>query len=364
MRRLCRPLPRSAARCTFNHAPLLGRVSRYSVVNAASAADSAENPWIVSEGERNFKLGEVRELEYAVQKLLLLEGMRVSALRSAQPRRVMRAGFRAWLARSPHPPVRTPPFAAVPTLRNVFPALDAKLANRRQRATVSAMACADASEPGTPCATPMGFINFTSDDSVIIGDVVRNPKQKPITRAYIRAGPRESLYFDPTNVRAAIVACGGLCPGMNNVVRELVNTLTHGYGVSTVYGLQGGFWGFWTPCTCSTPRQPCVPTARQRTPPVVCAHSSPRAPASPCAAIVQTDRPPQAPKAEPKLLTPEAVADIQHYGGVMLGVRSRVLLHAARRSERVAPCALCLLVRLCSLTVAATIWTSPCASSP
>lgn len=39
-------------------------------------------------------------------------------------------------------------------------------------------------------------------------------------------------------VRAAIVTCGGLCPGLNNVIRELVNSLFHLYKVQTVYGIR------------------------------------------------------------------------------------------------------------------------------
>lgn len=54
------------------------------------------------------------------------------------------------------------------------------------------------------------------------------------------------LHFDPMIVNAAIVTCGGLCPGLNNVVREIVNTLCSAYGIGgKVWGIQGGFRGFW-----------------------------------------------------------------------------------------------------------------------
>lgn len=36
-----------------------------------------------------------------------------------------------------------------------------------------------------------------------------------------RAGPRSKIYFDPQEVRAAIVTCGGLCPGLNDVIRQV-----------------------------------------------------------------------------------------------------------------------------------------------
>eukprot|EP00850_Spirogloea_muscicola_P012522 SM000081S22656 [mRNA] locus=s81:324949:328298:- [translate_table: standard] len=58
-----------------------------------------------------------------------------------------------------------------------------------------------------------------------------------------RAGPREKIYFDPPAVVAAIVTCGGLCPGMNDVIRQIVYTLET-YGVREILGVQYGLRGF------------------------------------------------------------------------------------------------------------------------
>jgi len=63
----------------------------------------------------------------------------------------------------------------------------------------------------------------------IIADIVRREGLPPETKVYVRAGPRKELHFEPEKVRAAIVTCGGLCPGLNNVIRELVNSLFHLY---------------------------------------------------------------------------------------------------------------------------------------
>ncbi|KAK1861372.1 hypothetical protein I4F81_003956 [Pyropia yezoensis] len=63
--------------------------------------------------------------------------------------------------------------------------------------------------------------------------------------AYIRAGPRETVYFEPRAVRAAIVTCGGIAPGLNTVIRAIVLTLTREYGVETVFGIQSGYRGFY-----------------------------------------------------------------------------------------------------------------------
>ncbi|MCW1921270.1 ATP-dependent 6-phosphofructokinase [Luteolibacter arcticus] len=57
------------------------------------------------------------------------------------------------------------------------------------------------------------------------------------------AGPRERIFFDPRETRAGIVTCGGLCPGLNNVIRSLFCELHYGYGVPEVLGFQGGYAG-------------------------------------------------------------------------------------------------------------------------
>jgi len=61
---------------------------------------------------------------------------------------------------------------------------------------------------------------------------------------FLRSGPREFLYFDPKDetAAAAIVTCGGLCPGLNSVIREVVKMLD-AYGVKTIYGIKGGYKG-------------------------------------------------------------------------------------------------------------------------
>ena len=57
------------------------------------------------------------------------------------------------------------------------------------------------------------------------------------------AGPREWLYFNPKQVRAAIVTCGGLCPGLNAVIRGLVMQLWHVYGCQDILGIRFGYHG-------------------------------------------------------------------------------------------------------------------------
>ena len=57
------------------------------------------------------------------------------------------------------------------------------------------------------------------------------------------AGPRPRLAFDPAQTRCALVTCGGLCPGLNDVVRSITLTLRHGYGVDEVRGYRYGYSG-------------------------------------------------------------------------------------------------------------------------
>jgi 6-phosphofructokinase 1 len=58
-----------------------------------------------------------------------------------------------------------------------------------------------------------------------------------------KAGPRSKLFFDPAETRAAIVTCGGLCPGLNNVIRSVTRELIRSYGVTSVLGIRGGYRG-------------------------------------------------------------------------------------------------------------------------
>ena len=57
------------------------------------------------------------------------------------------------------------------------------------------------------------------------------------------AGPRKKIYFDPSKLKCGLVTCGGMCPGLNDVIRAIVLSLFHHYGVRTVFGFQYGYEG-------------------------------------------------------------------------------------------------------------------------
>ncbi|KAL6144608.1 hypothetical protein ACLB2K_055299 [Fragaria x ananassa] len=78
------------------------------------------------------------------------------------------------------------------------------------------------------------FVNV--DDSVAQTIVVH--KDSPRGTHFRRAGPRQKVYFEPDDVHACIVTCGGLCPGLNTVIREIVCGLYYMYGVHRILGIE------------------------------------------------------------------------------------------------------------------------------
>ena len=90
---------------------------------------------------------------------------------------------------------------------------------------------------------------FVADESRVLYDTLVEdvagrgcpPYQLPSLE---RAGPRKKIYFDPSKCRAGIVTCGGLCPGLNNVIRGATLALYYQYGVKKIYGFQYGYEGF------------------------------------------------------------------------------------------------------------------------
>ncbi len=91
--------------------------------------------------------------------------------------------------------------------------------------------------------------NYVSDDESILfhtdrKDVVERVKAGKPVFAFEKAGPREKIYFDPSKIKVAIVTCGGLCPGINNVIRSLVMEHYYRYGVRQILGIRYGYMGF------------------------------------------------------------------------------------------------------------------------
>lgn len=98
----------------------------------------------------------------------------------------------------------------------------------------------------------LGEARFASSRTHTTSDEVRIPERIEVGAdpgiQFELAGPRAKLFFDPKQTRAGIVTCGGLCPGLNNVIRSLFLELHYGYGVAEVLGFRGGYCGLDPEC--------------------------------------------------------------------------------------------------------------------
>ena len=96
--------------------------------------------------------------------------------------------------------------------------------------------------------SPMSGVRFTSDDERVLYHSTLE-EMKPWLDAGATpptmesAGPRPALFFEPSMLACGIVTCGGLCPGLNDVIREIVVSLHRHYGVKKVYGFRFGYEG-------------------------------------------------------------------------------------------------------------------------
>jgi 6-phosphofructokinase 1 len=94
-------------------------------------------------------------------------------------------------------------------------------------------------DPGWRSVLKGGFLG---DDALIKPDSFFFTEEK---KGFQRAGPRAHIAVDPNTVKVVIVTCGGLCPGLNVVIRELVMSLWYNYGVRTIYGIKWGYGGIY-----------------------------------------------------------------------------------------------------------------------
>lgn len=90
---------------------------------------------------------------------------------------------------------------------------------------------------------PSPLHRFVSDDVYVPEQIIRGLPGPREELLFELAGPRARLFFDPKQIRAGIVTCGGLCPGLNNIIRSLLHELQHAYGVKEVLGFRGGYQG-------------------------------------------------------------------------------------------------------------------------
>jgi len=92
-------------------------------------------------------------------------------------------------------------------------------------------------------------ITFVPDNDRVVIDVREHSIVQQVTEGqapscFQLAGPRGNIFFDPSKLRCALVTCGGLCPGLNDIIRSVVLELHWGYGVRNIYGIRYGLQGF------------------------------------------------------------------------------------------------------------------------
>lgn len=89
-------------------------------------------------------------------------------------------------------------------------------------------------------------MNFVKDEKRMLYNVMllnRDETTIDSELTFELAGPRDTLYFEPENVTSAIVTCGGLCPGLNDVIRSIVMESYYRYGAKKIFGIRYGYNG-------------------------------------------------------------------------------------------------------------------------
>ena len=96
--------------------------------------------------------------------------------------------------------------------------------------------------------TPLKYARYVGESQsvtlMLTSDELTELDTGILQKDFEKAGPRKKLYFDPSKAKCAIVTCGGLCPGINDVIRAIVMEAHYHYGVRHVMGITNGLRGF------------------------------------------------------------------------------------------------------------------------
>ncbi|OLN24638.1 6-phosphofructokinase [Desulfovibrio sp. DV] len=100
------------------------------------------------------------------------------------------------------------------------------------------------------CNSPKCSDAFTTDEAGVLVGISRTSLAAPDVAPvfFEEAGPRQQLFFSPHKTKIAIVTCGGICPGINDVIRSIVMEAHHHYGVAATLGIRYGLRGFIPAC--------------------------------------------------------------------------------------------------------------------
>ncbi|MHC1713664.1 MAG: ATP-dependent 6-phosphofructokinase [Solidesulfovibrio sp.] len=100
------------------------------------------------------------------------------------------------------------------------------------------------------CDNPKRSGSFAPDDAGVLVGISKARLSCPDTVPvyFEEAGPRARIFFNPHMTKIAIVTCGGICPGINDVIRAIVMEAQHHYGVAATLGIRYGLRGFIPAC--------------------------------------------------------------------------------------------------------------------
>eukprot|EP00928_Gymnodinium_smaydae_P087196 TRINITY_DN71503_c0_g1_i1.p1 TRINITY_DN71503_c0_g1~~TRINITY_DN71503_c0_g1_i1.p1 ORF type:complete len:474 (+),score=103.57 TRINITY_DN71503_c0_g1_i1:202-1422(+) len=95
-------------------------------------------------------------------------------------------------------------------------------------------------------------MNFLNPDEIVLGNIIENDSKEKMRSPAIRSGcvrgnACRDIWWQPSTVVAAVVTCGGLCPGLNSIIRGITRCLWFEYGVQRVYGIMSGYNGLSDP---------------------------------------------------------------------------------------------------------------------
>ena len=93
------------------------------------------------------------------------------------------------------------------------------------------------------------IVNYVREDEYILYDV-KSKKGAGASQGRFNLlssesrSPGKNLFPSRSCARGGCKPCGGLCPGLNNVIRSVVRTLWYQYGVRRITGIRNGYRGF------------------------------------------------------------------------------------------------------------------------
>lgn len=95
-------------------------------------------------------------------------------------------------------------------------------------------------------------MSFLNPDELVAGHIIKNDsklwsRSQVVQSGCVRANACRHIWWEPSQVKAAVVTCGGLCPGLNSIIRGVTKCLWNEYGVKEILGIMNGYNGLSQP---------------------------------------------------------------------------------------------------------------------